>query len=42
MLDCAGDAAKAFYRHWDFEKMPGHRYRLFASAQRLAAMIEGG
>jgi GNAT superfamily N-acetyltransferase len=40
ILDCASDAAKAFYRHWDFEELPGHPYRLFLSAKRLAAMME--
>jgi len=40
ILDCASDAAKAFYRHWDFEEIPGHPYRLFLSAKRLAAMME--
>jgi GNAT superfamily N-acetyltransferase len=42
ILDCASDAAKAFYRHSDFEKVPGHPYRLFLSAKRLAAMMDEG
>ena len=40
ILDCLSDAAKAFYRRWDFEELPGHPYRLFLSAQRLALMME--
>jgi GNAT superfamily N-acetyltransferase len=39
LLDCVNDAAKAFYQHFDFEELPGHPYRLFLSAKRLAAMI---
>jgi GNAT superfamily N-acetyltransferase len=41
ILDCVSDAAKAFYRRWDFEELPGHPYRLFLSARRLEAMMEG-
>ncbi len=41
ILDCLNDAAKTFYRRWDFEELPGHPYRLFLSAKRLAAMMEG-
>jgi GNAT superfamily N-acetyltransferase len=40
LLDCTSDAAKAFYRQWDFEELPGHPYRLFLSARRLTAMME--
>jgi GNAT superfamily N-acetyltransferase len=40
ILDCASAAAKAFYCRWDFEEVPGHPYRLFLSAKRLAAMME--
>ena len=40
ILDCVNDAAKAFYQHWDFDALPGHPYRLFLSAKRLAAMME--
>lgn len=40
ILDCINDSAKAFYRKWDFEELPGHPYRLFLSAQKLAAMME--
>jgi GNAT superfamily N-acetyltransferase len=39
ILDCINDNAKAFYRHWDFEELPGHPYRLFLSAKRLDAMM---
>jgi len=39
ILDCAGDAAKAFYEHWDFRELPGHPYRLFLSAKQLDAMM---
>jgi GNAT superfamily N-acetyltransferase len=40
ILDCVSDAAKAFYRHWDFRELPGHPSRLFLSAQLLEAMTE--
>ena len=40
ILDCFNDAAKAFYRRWDFEEVPGHAYRLVLSAKRLDAMME--
>jgi ribosomal protein S18 acetylase RimI-like enzyme len=40
ILDGISDAAKAFYRQWDFEELPGHPYRLFLSAKRLEAMME--
>ena len=39
VIDCIGDSAKAFYRQWDFDELPGHPYRLFLSAERLAAMM---
>jgi GNAT superfamily N-acetyltransferase len=39
ILDCVSDAAKAFYRQWDFEELPGHPLRLFLSTKRLTAMI---
>jgi GNAT superfamily N-acetyltransferase len=41
ILDCINDAAKTFYQKWDFEELPGHPSRLFLSAKRLEAMIEG-
>jgi len=40
ILDCLGDAAKAFYQQWDFEELPGHPYRLFLGAKRLDALME--
>ena len=40
ILDCINDAAKAFYRQWDFEELPGNPSRLFLSAARLAAMMQ--
>lgn len=40
ILDCLNDRAKAFYRQWDFETLPGHPYRLFLSATRLSIMME--
>jgi GNAT superfamily N-acetyltransferase len=39
ILDCLTDSAKVFYRHWDFEELPGHPFRLFLSAKRLEAMM---
>jgi GNAT superfamily N-acetyltransferase len=39
ILDCIDDAAKAFYRHFDFAELPGHPYRLFLAAARLEAMM---
>ena len=41
ILDCIDDAAKAFYRHFDFAELPGHPYRLFLTAARLEAMMTG-
>jgi GNAT superfamily N-acetyltransferase len=41
ILDCINDAARDFYRHYDFEELPGCPYRLFLSARRLEAMMEG-
>jgi GNAT superfamily N-acetyltransferase len=41
VLDCLNDAARAFYKQWDFEELPGHPYRLFLSAKRLQALMEG-
>lgn len=40
LLDCIDDGAKAFYRHFDFEELPGHPYRLFLSAKLLDKMME--
>jgi GNAT superfamily N-acetyltransferase len=41
ILDCLDDRAKAFYRQWDFEELPGHPYRLFLGARQLDAMVQG-
>lgn len=41
VLDCLDDAAKAFYRKWDFEELPGHPYRLFVTYSQLEAMMTG-
>ncbi len=40
ILDCINDAAKAFYKRWDFEELPGHPYRLFLSTKRLHALMQ--
>jgi GNAT superfamily N-acetyltransferase len=40
ILDCLNETAKAFYRQWDFEELPGHTNRLYLSAARLEAMME--
>lgn len=39
ILDCVDDRAKAFYQRWDFAELPGNPYRLFLSANGLAAMM---
>lgn len=39
ILDSVDDHARAFYQHWDFETLPGHPYRMFLSAERLALMM---
>lgn len=39
ILDCINDSARSFYRHWDFQELPGHPYRLFLSAKKLEAMM---
>lgn len=39
LLDCINEAARAFYKHYDFEELPGHPYRLFLSAKCLDAMM---
>jgi GNAT superfamily N-acetyltransferase len=40
ILECISDAAKAFYKHWDFQELPGNPYRLFLSAKRLEALMQ--
>ena len=39
ILDCVDDAAKAFYRRWDFREVPGYPKRLYLSWQQLEAMM---
>lgn len=39
IIDCIGDAARAFYGRWDFAALPGHPYRLFLSAAQIEAMM---
>ena len=39
VLDCVNDVAKAFYRQWDFQEVPGHPYRLFLSVGQLDALM---
>lgn len=39
IFDCVNDSAKAFYRHWDFQELPGHPYRLYLSAKHLEMMM---
>jgi hypothetical protein len=41
ILDCVDDAAKAFYRRYDFAELPGRANRLYLSSARLAAMVAG-
>jgi hypothetical protein len=41
VLDCLDDSTKSFYQKWDFKELPGYPHRLFLSAKRLDAMIEG-
>ncbi|MBI2897873.1 MAG: GNAT family N-acetyltransferase [Deltaproteobacteria bacterium] len=41
ILDCIDEAAKAFYRRWDFREMPGQPMRLFLTARLLDALMEG-
>jgi len=39
ILDCLNDRAKAFYKRWDFQDLPGNPYRLFLTAQVLSALM---
>lgn len=39
VLDCLDDAAKAFYRHFDFDELPGQPYRLFLSKGKLEVLM---
>jgi GNAT superfamily N-acetyltransferase len=40
ILDCVDDAAKAFYRQFDFAELPGHPYRLFLPFRLLEKMVQ--
>jgi ribosomal protein S18 acetylase RimI-like enzyme len=40
ILDCINDAARAFYRRFDFAELPGQPYRLYLSAKQLEAMMQ--
>jgi GNAT superfamily N-acetyltransferase len=42
ILDCIDEAAKEFYKRWDFDELPGQPYRLYLSATRLDAMMQKG
>jgi GNAT superfamily N-acetyltransferase len=39
VVDCVSDVGNSFFRHWDFEEVPGQPKRLFLSAKRLEAMM---
>lgn len=39
ILDCIDEAAKAFYRRWDFRELPGRPMRLFLTAHQLEALM---
>jgi GNAT superfamily N-acetyltransferase len=39
VFDCIDDAAKAFYRRYDFEELPGRPYRLFLFAAKLKLIV---
>ncbi len=40
LLDCATVNAKSFYRHFDFEELPGHRMKLMLSWKLLDQMMK--
>lgn len=40
ILDCLNDDAKAFYKQWDFQELPGRPYRLFVSYRQLESMMK--
>ena len=42
ILDCIDDAARSFYKKWDFQALPGHKNRLFLTWKQLQAMMETG
>lgn len=39
VLDCIDEAAKAFYRRWGFQEVPGRPMRLFLPAAGLEALM---
>ncbi len=39
ILDCLNETAKAFYRRWDFQELPGHGFRLFLGTTQLESMM---
>jgi len=39
ILDCVDEAAKSFYRRWDFREVPGYPHRLYLSWQQVEAMM---
>jgi GNAT superfamily N-acetyltransferase len=41
ILDCVDDAAKAFYKSFDFAELPGHPFRLFLSTSKLEMLMRG-
>jgi len=42
LLDCLGPRAKSFYRHYDFEELPGHPMKLVLPWALLDAMMKPG
>lgn len=40
LLDCIDERSKSFYERWDFAEIPGNPFRLFLSAQTLAALMD--
>jgi GNAT superfamily N-acetyltransferase len=39
VLDCVDENAKRFYKHFDFEELPGYPMRLYLSFKRLDQMM---
>lgn len=39
VLDCVSPAAKVFYERFGFQQMPGDPFRMYISADRLAAIL---
>ena len=42
ILDCLDQAAKRFYKRFDFRELPGHGLKLFLSWRELARMMGDG